>query len=157
MVECGRGLWLFRFSTILDHVTNLRYHENNQTKRATTGPGWFDMPRTVVTPELKRDMQLLKMRDVLDPKRHYKKDTSASSIPTYSQVGTIIAGPTDFYSGRLTKREQKATILGDVLAGEKRSGKFRAKYDEIQEKKRSGKKGYYKALQAKRTAKFKRG
>lgn len=43
------------------------------------------MPRTDLTPELKRDLQLLKMRGVIDPKRFYKKDKQAG-FPKYSQV-----------------------------------------------------------------------
>jgi len=43
------------------------------------------MPATEVTPEIKLDLQLLKMRNVLDRKRHYKKDES-KGIPKYFQV-----------------------------------------------------------------------
>merc|ERR1711939_843634 len=37
------------------------------------GKEWFNMPLTTVTPALKRDLQLIQMRSVLDPHRHYKK------------------------------------------------------------------------------------
>ena len=43
------------------------------------------MPATEVTPEIKLDLQLLKMRNVLDRKRHYKKDDS-KGLPKYFQV-----------------------------------------------------------------------
>jgi hypothetical protein len=92
------------------------------------------------------------MRSVLDPKRFYKKEVSKPQVPEYSQVGTIIEGPTEFFSARLTNKERKQTFVGEVLATEQATGRFRSKYGEIQAKKISGKKAHYKALQAKRRA-----
>lgn len=43
------------------------------------------MPAPEITPEVKRDLQLLKLRNVLDPKRFYKKD-SDRKLPKYFQV-----------------------------------------------------------------------
>jgi hypothetical protein len=109
------------------------------------------MPKTDLTPELRRDLQLLKMRNVLDPKRHYKKDNSKNDIPPFSQVGTIIEGATEFYSSRVNKKERKQTILEEVVAQEKESGRFQRKYEEINKSKASGKKAFYKSLKAKRS------
>jgi hypothetical protein len=38
----------------------------------TTGVGWFDMSAPIITPELKRELQLLRSRAYIDPKRFYK-------------------------------------------------------------------------------------
>jgi len=89
------------------------------------------------------------MRDVLDPKRHYKKDNSRG-IPEFSQVGTVIPGPTDYFSGRVTKRDRKQTLLGEVLETEKSTKRFKNKYGEIQAVKTSGKKAHYKKMMQKR-------
>lgn len=40
----------------------------------TKGPGWFNMKAPELTEEAKRDLEVLQMRSVLDPKRHYKND-----------------------------------------------------------------------------------
>lgn len=109
------------------------------------------MPKTELTPELRRDLQLLKMRSVLDPKRHYKKDNSKNDVPAFSQVGTIIEGATEFYSSRVNKKDRKQTILEEVIAQEQDSGRFKRKYDDISKSKSSGKKAFYKALKAKRS------
>lgn len=109
------------------------------------------MPRTELTPDLRRDLQLLKMRNVLDPKRHYKKDGSKNDVPAYSQVGTIIEGPTEFYSSRLTKKDRKQTILEEVIAQEQDSGRFKRKYNDISAVRSSGKKSFYNGLKAKRS------
>ncbi|POS82645.1 hypothetical protein EPUL_005758 [Erysiphe pulchra] len=120
-------------------------------KKATAGTDWYNLPRTRLTPELKRDLQLLRMRDVLDPKRHYKKDNLRNKIPEFSQVGTIIEGPTEYFSGRLTNKERKKTLVQETLEHEKITGRFKRKYNEIQAKKTSGKKAYYKNLRSMRT------
>ena len=94
------------------------------------------------------------MRDVLDPKRHYKKEGSKPQIPEYSQVGTIIEGPTEYFSARLSNRDRKRTLVEEVLAGERTSGRFKSKYNEIQEAKTSGKKAHYKKMKAMRSKGF---
>ena len=110
------------------------------------------MPRTNLTPELKRDLQLIKMRGVLDPHRHYKKDNSA--FPEYSQVGTIIEGNADYFSSRLSNKERKRTIAEEVMANDSSRKRFKNKYEEIQSKKRSGKKEFYKKLKQQRKKSF---
>lgn len=92
----------------------------------------------------------MKMRSVLDPKRFYKKMDSKPDVPPFSQVGTIIEGPTEFYSGRINKKDRKKTFVEEVLAQEAETGRFKNKYNEIQKSKTSGKKAFYKALKAKR-------
>lgn len=129
---------------------------NEQEKKATSGPDWFNLPRTDVTPELQRDLQILRMRSVLDPKRHYKKDNGSkkSLIPQFSQVGTVIEGPTEFSSGRIPNKQRKKTFVEEVLARSEDMDRFKCKYNEVQVSKASGKKGYYKQLKAKRRKKY---
>lgn len=121
-----------------------------QIKRATAGADWYNLPRTNLTPELKRDLQLLRMRDVLDPKRHYKKDNAKGKVPEFSQVGTIIEGPTEYFTGRLTNKERKRTLVEEILDRENSTKRFKSKYAEIQAAKTSGKKEHYKKLKAMR-------
>ncbi|KAL1839944.1 hypothetical protein VTJ49DRAFT_988 [Mycothermus thermophilus] len=114
----------------------------------TLGPDWFNMPRTDLTPELKRDLQALRMRDVAAlGKQFFKKDSRKPLVPEYCQVGTIIAGATDGQSNRLTRKEQKRTIVEEILASDNVK-KLKNKYLDIQQQKRSGKKEFYKKLVA---------
>ncbi|CAD6498698.1 BgTH12-04359 [Blumeria graminis f. sp. triticale] len=129
----------------------IQTHAKEKDVKETAGPDWFNLPRTKLTPELKRDLQLIQMRDVLDPKRHYKKDKNRGKIPEYSQVGTVIQGPTEYLSSRLTNRERKRTLLEEILNSEKKTGRFKKKYTEIQNAKTSGKKSHYKKLKESRT------
>ena len=91
------------------------------------------------------------MRNVLDPKRHYKKNNGKSKIPTFSLVGTVIEGPTEFYSSRIPNKERKKTFVEEVLDAEDSTGRFKSKYSDIQATKTSGKKAYYKKLKDKRS------
>ena len=113
----------------------------------TAGKNWFDLPKTELTPEFRRDWQLLRMRGLLDPK-HQKKSMRASA-PEYSQIGEVIAGPADFYSGRLTRKERKKTLLEEVTA-EHNAVKLNSKYAGIQRSKSSGKKAFYQKLVSQR-------
>ncbi|KAJ9661698.1 dTDP-fucopyranose mutase [Coniosporium apollinis] len=123
-----------------------------EEKKATAGPDWFGLPRLDPTPELKQDIKLIQMRSVLDPHRHYRKEGKAQ-MPEYAQVGTLIEGPTEFYSARIQKKDRKKTFVEEVLAAEAENGRFKRKYEEVQTAKTSGKKAYYKALKAKRSKK----
>lgn len=122
-------------------------------KKATAGSDWYNLPKTNLTPELKRDLQLLHMRSVLDPKRFYKKMGSKPQIPEFSQIGTLIEGPTEWLSSRLTNKERKRTLVEEVLEGEKVNQRFKSKYKEIQEAKTSGKKAHYKKMKEMRRGK----
>jgi hypothetical protein len=108
------------------------------------------MPKTDLTPELKKDLQLLRMRSVLNPGQFFKKDSRKDPVPEYSQVGTIISGPTDPASSRLTRRERKRTIVEEVLGSDDVMAKFKNRYGKVQDRKTSGRKGHYKRVVARR-------
>ena len=60
-------------------------------REKSAGTGWFNMPAPEMTPELQRDLNIIRMRGVLDPKRHYKKETS-KKLPKYVQVTAYVGG-----------------------------------------------------------------
>ena len=109
------------------------------------------MPRTKLSSELKSDLKLLKLRNVLDPHRHYRSDHTKALAPNFSQIGQIIEGPTEYFNSRLPNKERKRTFVGEVLENEKFTGRFKKRYDEIQASKTSGKKAYYRNLKEKRS------
>ncbi|POO03345.1 Fcf2 pre-rRNA processing [Trema orientale] len=102
----------------------------------TAGNNWFDMPAPTITPELQKDLQLLKLRNAIDPKRHYKKGESKTS--KYFQVGTIIESPLDFFSGRLTNKERKASLADELLSDRTLVEYRKRKIREIEEKNQPG-------------------
>ncbi|KAL8674627.1 MAG: hypothetical protein Q9168_001002 [Polycauliona sp. 1 TL-2023] len=122
-----------------------------KSPRSTAGSDWFHLPRTNLTPELKRDLQLLSMRSAWDPKRHYKKDNRKSLVPEFSHAGTIIEGPTEHFSSRIAKRDRKKTFVDEIMADEGSSGRFRKKSIDIQASKTSGRRAFYNMLKQKRS------
>lgn len=97
------------------------------------GKDWFGLTAPEMTPQLKRDLQLLSMRHVLDPKRFYKKHDKLS--PHFA-IGTIKEDPTEFFSARLTRKERKNTLAEEILST--RGDYFKSKYRDIQKRKTSG-------------------
>lgn len=79
------------------------------------------------------------------------------NVPEFSQVGTIVEGATEFYSGRIENKKRKRTFVEEVLAGEQQTGRFKRKYGEVQSQKGSGKKAFYKTVQSKRRSGIKKG
>ncbi|RKP13397.1 Fcf2 pre-rRNA processing-domain-containing protein, partial [Piptocephalis cylindrospora] len=122
----------------------------------TAGKAWFDMAAPMMTPELKRELNMLKLRVALDPKRHYKKQDAKAPPPKYFQMGTIIEGPTEFYSARMTRRERKETLVEQLLADETKQAYFKRKFSEIQEKRQSGGKASYRKKKIIRSGKNRR-
>ena len=114
------------------------------------------MPATNLTPEMKQDFHLLKMRSVLDPKRHYKRESGKARIPKYSQVGTIIQGPTEFYSARIAKRDKRKTFVDEIVTREASTGILGRKYSEVQAAKASGRNAHYKSVKGRRSKPSKR-
>ena len=57
---------------------------------------------------------VLKLRSVLDPKRHYKtKD--AKKIPKYFQIGHVVPGPTEYYGPDGARNGKSKQSLVDQL------------------------------------------
>ncbi|KAK9519277.1 hypothetical protein VZT92_022018 [Zoarces viviparus] len=103
----------------------------NRTERAkSTGDGWFNMKAPEITPEVKGDLQVLKMRGSMDPKRFYKKN-DRDGFPKYFQVGTVVDNPVDFYHSRLPKRARKRTMVEELLSDAEFRHNNKKKYQHI--------------------------
>ncbi|CCG25488.1 35S rRNA processing protein [Candida orthopsilosis Co 90-125] len=113
----------------------------------TSGSGWFNMSRPELTSSIKRDLQIIKQRQALDPKRHYKKEKW--QIPKYFQMGTIVEGNTGYYN-KLTKKQKGTNLVEELLHDDNTKKYFKRKYHEIQQQKTSGKKSHYKKVRSDR-------
>ncbi|XP_008405122.1 deoxynucleotidyltransferase terminal-interacting protein 2 [Poecilia reticulata] len=117
----------------------------------STGDGWFGMKAPEVTQELKGDLQVLKMRGSLDPKRFYKKN-DRDGFPKYFQVGTVMDSPVDFHHSRVPKKERKRTMVEELLHDAEFRQKNKRKYQQIIAEKaaqRAGKRSQKKKLRKK--------
>uniref|UniRef100_A0A3Q0QZR0 Fcf2 pre-rRNA processing C-terminal domain-containing protein n=1 Tax=Amphilophus citrinellus TaxID=61819 RepID=A0A3Q0QZR0_AMPCI len=99
-------------------------------REKSTGDGWFNMKAPEITQELKGDLQVLKMRGSLDPKRFYKKN-DRDGFPKYFQVGTVVDNAADFYHSRIPKKERKRTMVEELLADAEFRQKNKKRYQHI--------------------------
>ncbi|XP_011873608.1 PREDICTED: deoxynucleotidyltransferase terminal-interacting protein 2 [Vollenhovia emeryi] len=130
----------------------LEMQKRREKRRMGAGAGWFNMRAPEITPEIRHDLEVLKMRSALDPKHFYKKnDTKA--LPKHFHVGKVVDSPMDFYSSRLTKKERKRTIVDELMADAEFTKYNKRKYKEIIEEKQ---KTHYKAHKHARRLKGKR-
>jgi hypothetical protein len=89
--------------------------KNNPPPPDNAGRQWYNLPATTITDEVKRDLRTLRLRSTFDPKVFYKK-TDSGKFPKYFQMGRVIEGATDFYSGRLTNSQRKRTFTDEIMA-----------------------------------------
>jgi Fcf2 pre-rRNA processing len=59
----------------------------------------------------------------------------STKIPTYFEMGTLVEGTGEFYSGRLTRRERKATLTEELLADVKLAQERKRRYEAMQQEK----------------------
>ena len=112
----------------------------------TAGRKWFDMEAPEMTDAVRQDLLLLRNRNFIDAKRFYKgaKNEHKKELPKFFQMGTIVEAPHEFVSGRLSKKERKATIMDELLSDDRLRGYTRKTFLQIQKKKSSGGKRWHK-------------
>ncbi|KAK7856886.1 rrna-processing protein fcf2, partial [Quercus suber] len=102
----------------------------------TAGKAWFDLPPQTITPEIEKDLCLLKLRSAIDLKRHYKKgDSKSKTLLKYFlaslfawlihtpfclltiRLGMMIVSTSYFFTVRLTRKERKeGTSAAELLS-----------------------------------------
>jgi hypothetical protein len=132
----------------------LKIRKDRERRKMGEGPGWYNMHRPQLTPEVKHELEMLQMRSGLDSKRFYKKN-NRQALPKHFHIGRVIDSPIEFYSSRLTKKERKKTIVDELMADAEFVKYNKRKYKEIIDERK--KKTHYKAYKnAKRLKERKR-
>ena len=98
----------------------------------SAGKSWFDLPASTITDEVKNDLRVLRLRSTFDPKNFYKKFDS-TKFPKYFQFGTVVEGPTEFYSSRLTRKERKRTLTEEIMADPQLTAVRKKRYTKMQD------------------------
>lgn len=99
--------------------------------KADLGKGWFNMETVKLDDKLKRDLKVIQMRNYLDPKRFYKNPDKPGKI---LHVGTVVEGPSEYKSARMTKKERKQSLVEEILSDSTIKNYTKRKFSEIQEK-----------------------
>ena len=123
-----------------------------------------------MTEDLQRDIKMIELRNYIDPKRFVSANysycisllltcksieftvtlrllffrfyKSLGKIQNVLHVGTIIEGPSEFRSSRLTKKERKQSITEELLADRGIKDYTKRAYLQIQDQKSNKRKAY---------------
>ncbi|KAJ8691231.1 hypothetical protein PTI98_010827 [Pleurotus ostreatus] len=115
--------------------------ERKALKKQTAGPGWFDLPAPAEAdlPRLHREVEALRLRNQLDPKRFYRKDEGEGKgikgLPKYFAIGTVLPTDTPFgtpSSDNLPKSHRKRTIVDELVDDAEAKRYAKKKFSELQ-------------------------
>ncbi|EKM79406.1 hypothetical protein AGABI1DRAFT_128557 [Agaricus bisporus var. burnettii JB137-S8] len=115
--------------------------EKKALQKQTAGPDWFDLPAPAEAdlPRLHREVEALRLRNQLDPKRFYRKDEGEGKgikgLPKYFAMGKIIATDSPFNgssAGSLPKSERKRTLVDELIDDAEAKRYSKKKFKELQ-------------------------
>lgn len=104
--------------------------ERKAIREETGGKDWFNIRPPELTQDVKRDLKILQMRSVLDPKRFYKHN-DRQAIPKYFQVGKVMDNAADFYSSRVPKKQRRQNLAEELLRDAEFQQYQKRKYNEL--------------------------
>ena len=109
-------------------------YRREKDAKADAGAQWFHMPAAQVTPEVKQDLRVLKLRGAYDPKRFYKGQDS-TKLPKFFQMGTVVEGATDHGTpgARMTQKERKRSLAEEILHDQDIAKYRKRKFKQLQE------------------------
>ncbi|KAG0143634.1 hypothetical protein CROQUDRAFT_48531 [Cronartium quercuum f. sp. fusiforme G11] len=124
-----------------------------KSEKVSKKVGWHELPQQEITPEVKREIQAMRLHGTLDPKCFVKggiEKRLKEPIPDRFQFGHII--PSGRSSSTGTEAiPKKRSFVEALIADEEAKGWTKKKYvNEVQISGASGGKGFWKNLQKKR-------
>jgi len=115
--------------------------ERKALKHETAGKSWFDLPAPGAAdlPQLYREVEALRLRNQLDPKRFYRKDEGegkgVKGLPKHFAIGTIVTESTPFgtaSSENLTRAARKRTLVDELVDDAEAKSYAKKKFKELQ-------------------------
>ena len=106
---------------------------NEQAKRAETLKDWFGFQKTELSKEDEADIEILRHRKIIDPKKGLKNADNLNN--GYVKVGTIVDDPIHGQGGRLKNKDRKNRVYEQFIDEDKSIGHTKKKFQEIQTQK----------------------
>ncbi|KNZ80961.1 rRNA-processing protein fcf2 [Termitomyces sp. J132] len=115
--------------------------ERKEIKNKTAGSDWFDLPAPAEAdlPRLYRDVEALRLRNQLDPKRFYRKDEGEGKgikgLPKYFAIGTILPSSMPFGTAsgeNLSRANRKRTLVDELVDDAEAKRYAKKKFEELQ-------------------------
>ncbi|KAI0923251.1 hypothetical protein AcV5_007433 [Taiwanofungus camphoratus] len=119
----------------------LTKREKKALKNKTTGPSWFDLPAPAEAdlPRLYREVEAMRLRNQLDPKRFYRREEGEGKgikgLPKHFAIGTIIPSNTPFGTAsadNLSRVKRKRTIVDELVDDAEARSYAKKKFKELQ-------------------------
>ncbi|OAX44280.1 Fcf2-domain-containing protein, partial [Rhizopogon vinicolor AM-OR11-026] len=110
-------------------------------RNQTAGPSWFDLPAPTEAdlPRLHREVEALRLRNQLDPKRFYRKDDGdgkgIKGLPKHFAIGTIVKTETPFGTAstdNLPRAHRKRTLVDELVDDAEARRYAKRKFDDLQ-------------------------
>lgn len=117
-------------SDVAEKSYSKKQKERKLARDATGGKDWYNIKSPELTEEVKRDLDILQMRNILDPKRFYKHNDRRAK-PKHFQVGRIMDNAADFYSSRVPKKQRKGNLAEELLEDAQFQQYQKRKYNEL--------------------------
>ncbi|KIS71183.1 uncharacterized protein UMAG_01092 [Mycosarcoma maydis] len=147
-------------------VTDKKKSKHARTVQTSTGSSWFDMPefgasssrlaalrkqsaadsghskvtggdaRLASAEQLRREVQALRLRNALDPKRFYRASAKNQAMPKFAQLGKIIASPLE-PKAVLSRQERGRTVVEELIRDAEAASYAKRKFAESQASHRS--------------------
>ncbi|KII86872.1 hypothetical protein PLICRDRAFT_125670 [Plicaturopsis crispa FD-325 SS-3] len=115
--------------------------EKKALKNQTAGKDWFDLPAPAEAdlPRLYREVEALRLRNQLDPKRFYRKDEGEGKgikgLPKFFAIGTVVPSSTPFGTAsgdNLTRAARKRTLVDELVDDAEAKRYAKRKFEELQ-------------------------
>ncbi|CCM03043.1 uncharacterized protein FIBRA_05161 [Fibroporia radiculosa] len=115
--------------------------ERKALKNTTAGPDWFDLPAPAEAelPRLYREVEALRLRNQLDPKRFYRKDEGEGKgikgLPKHFAIGTIVPTSTPFGTDsgdNLSRSSRKRTLVDELVDDAEAKSYAKKKFKDLQ-------------------------
>ena len=122
--------------SVLDGTALKKRAKGRRGKGGIRANGELSLVNNKHNKELKRALTLVRLRDAMDPKRFYKsldggKKKKSRTNLNNMQLGTVVAGPADYYGGELTRKARKATLPEEILANKTMRQYLKEKYNKL--------------------------
>ncbi|KAF7288587.1 hypothetical protein HMN09_01387800 [Mycena chlorophos] len=137
--------------------------ERRTLRQQTAGSDWFDLPAPAEAdlPRLYREVEALRLRNQLDPKRFYRKEEGEGKgikgLPKYFAIGTILPSSAPFGTAsadNLTRAKRKNTLVDELVDDAEAKRYAKRKFEDLQTIRGAKGRNTLRAKQAKRKPKF---
>ncbi|KAJ7644053.1 Fcf2 pre-rRNA processing-domain-containing protein [Roridomyces roridus] len=115
----------------------LTKRERKALKNQTAGPDWFDLraPAEADLPRMHREVEALRLRNHLDPKRFYRKEEGEGKgikgLPKYFAIGKFVTSDAPG-SDNLPRSSRKRTLVDELVDDAEAKRYAKRKFEDLQ-------------------------